>query len=109
MAKYRDNLPLLSDTVFLMDGGMETTFMFHEGVDLPCFAGLHRRRRHQRETSRQPETGTVADRLGAPGAKELPRSGPAGLTHGLTLKIETVMVPKWGTNLKPLPPNKAMA
>lgn len=40
MAKYRDNLPLLSDTVFLMDGGMETTFIFHEGVDLPCFASF---------------------------------------------------------------------
>lgn len=40
MAKYRDNLPLFSDTVFLMDGGMETTFIFHEGVDLPCFASF---------------------------------------------------------------------
>lgn len=40
MAKYRNNLPLLSDTVFLMDGGMETTFIFHEGIDLPCFASF---------------------------------------------------------------------
>lgn len=40
MAKYRNNLPLLSDTVFLMDGGMETTFIFHDGVELPCFASF---------------------------------------------------------------------
>lgn len=40
MAKYRHNLPLLSDTVFLMDAGMETTFIFHEGIDLPYFASF---------------------------------------------------------------------
>lgn len=40
MAKYRRNLPLLSDTVFLMDAGMETTFIFHEGIDLPYFASF---------------------------------------------------------------------
>jgi homocysteine S-methyltransferase len=40
MAKYRNNLPLLSDTVFLMDGGMETTLIFHEGIDLPYFASF---------------------------------------------------------------------
>lgn len=39
-AKYRDTLPVLSDVPFLMDGGMETTFIFHEGVDLPHFASF---------------------------------------------------------------------
>lgn len=39
-AKYRHALPLLSDRLFLMDGGMETTFIFHEGIDLPCFASI---------------------------------------------------------------------
>lgn len=40
MAKYRNKLPVLSDAIFLMDGGMETTFIFHDGVELPCFASF---------------------------------------------------------------------
>jgi len=36
-AKYRARLPQLSDRVFLTDGGMETTFIFHDGLDLPLF------------------------------------------------------------------------
>jgi homocysteine S-methyltransferase len=35
MPKYRNRLPQLSDKVFLTDGGMETTLIFHEGLDLP--------------------------------------------------------------------------
>lgn len=37
MAKYRDDLPQLSDKLFLTDGGMETYLIFHEGVHLPFF------------------------------------------------------------------------
>ena len=40
MAKYRDHLPQLSGDVFLADGGLETTLIFHEGVDLPAFAAF---------------------------------------------------------------------
>ena len=40
MAKYRQNLPQLSDSTFLSDGGMETTLIFHEGLDLPHFASF---------------------------------------------------------------------
>lgn len=40
MAKYRDNLPLLSDELFITDGGLETTLVFHEGFDLPQFAAF---------------------------------------------------------------------
>jgi S-methylmethionine-dependent homocysteine/selenocysteine methylase len=36
-AKYRNNLPQLSDEIFLTDGGLETTLIFHEGVELPHF------------------------------------------------------------------------
>lgn len=39
-AKYRARLPQLSDQIFLTDGGMETTLIFHEGIDLPCFASF---------------------------------------------------------------------
>ena len=41
MAKYRTALPQLSDEIFLTDGGIETTLIFHEGLHLPDFAAFH--------------------------------------------------------------------
>ena len=40
MTSYRDALPQLGGSVFLMDGGLETTLVFLEGLDLPCFAAF---------------------------------------------------------------------
>ena len=40
MTKYRDTLPLLSRDPFLTDGGLETTLIFHDGLELPCFAAF---------------------------------------------------------------------
>ena len=40
MAKYRDNLPQANGGTFLSDGGMETTLIFHDGIDLPHFASF---------------------------------------------------------------------
>src|SRR3954453_22433388 len=40
MALYRSNLPQLSGGDFLTDGGLETTLVFHYGIDLPCFAAF---------------------------------------------------------------------
>jgi len=40
MSKYRDNLPQLSDRLFLTDGGLETTLIFHQGFNLPQFAAF---------------------------------------------------------------------
>ena len=40
MARYRDALPQLGDRLFLTDGGIETTLIYHEGIDLPCFAAF---------------------------------------------------------------------
>ena len=40
MAKYRSQLPQRSGKVFLTDGGIETTLIFHEGLDLPEFAAF---------------------------------------------------------------------
>jgi homocysteine S-methyltransferase len=37
-ARYRDALPQLSRSPFLADGGIETTLIFHDGLDLPHFA-----------------------------------------------------------------------
>ena len=40
MAKYRARLPQLDGGFFLTDGGLETTLIFLEGFDLPCFAAI---------------------------------------------------------------------
>ncbi len=40
MAKYRARLPQLDGGLFLTDGGIETTLIFHDGFDLPCFAAF---------------------------------------------------------------------
>jgi S-methylmethionine-dependent homocysteine/selenocysteine methylase len=36
----RDRLPQLSGELFITDGGMETTLIFHRGIDLPYFASF---------------------------------------------------------------------
>jgi len=41
MAKYRHHLPQLDGGLFLSGAGIETTLMFHEGLDLPYFAAFH--------------------------------------------------------------------
>lgn len=40
MAKYRNDLPQLSSDLFLTDGGLETTLIFHSGLELPYFAAF---------------------------------------------------------------------
>jgi len=40
MSKYRNNLPQLHNRLFLTDGGLETTLVFHDGLDLPFFAAF---------------------------------------------------------------------
>ena len=37
---YRSALPQLGDELFLTDGGIETTLIFHKGLDLPAFAAF---------------------------------------------------------------------
>jgi S-methylmethionine-dependent homocysteine/selenocysteine methylase len=39
--KYRNNLPQLSGNPFLTDGGIETTLIYLEGMELPHFAAFH--------------------------------------------------------------------
>ena len=38
MSKYRNQLPLLEDRFFMTDGGLETSLIFRQGVELPYFA-----------------------------------------------------------------------
>lgn len=40
MAKQRRPLPQLDGGMFLTDGGLETTLIFHKGIDLPHFAAF---------------------------------------------------------------------
>jgi len=40
MAKYREGLPQLADELFLTDGGLETTLMSRDGLELPHFAAF---------------------------------------------------------------------
>lgn len=40
MSRYRHALPQLGGDLFLTDGGLETTLVFHEGLDLPHFAAF---------------------------------------------------------------------
>jgi homocysteine S-methyltransferase len=38
MARYRNASPQLQGDLYLSDGGIETTLIFHEGLHLPHFA-----------------------------------------------------------------------
>lgn len=40
VAKYRRNLPLSGDKIFMTDGGLETTLIFHQGIEIPHFASF---------------------------------------------------------------------
>lgn len=41
MTKYRNRLPQLDSSLYLTDGGIETSLIFHEGLELPEFAAFH--------------------------------------------------------------------
>jgi S-methylmethionine-dependent homocysteine/selenocysteine methylase len=41
MTRYRTALPQLIGNLFLTDGGIETTLIFHDGLELPDFAAFH--------------------------------------------------------------------
>jgi S-methylmethionine-dependent homocysteine/selenocysteine methylase len=41
MTRDRNALPQLGGDFFLTDGGIETTLIFHEGLELPYFAAFH--------------------------------------------------------------------
>lgn len=40
MSKYRNRLPQLTDRLFMTDGGLETTLIYHDGIPLPSFAAF---------------------------------------------------------------------
>ncbi|MDB5773466.1 MAG: homocysteine S-methyltransferase [Burkholderia sp.] len=40
MSKYRHHLPQTGGDLFITDGGLETTLIYHNGIDLPAFAAF---------------------------------------------------------------------
>lgn len=75
MSRYRFALPHLHDQLFLTDGGLETTLIFHRGVELPDFASFHL--------------------LRSPGGEELVRDyfrayGDIARRHGTGLILDTL-------------------
>jgi len=40
MPRYRMSLPQMTGELFLTDGGLETTLVFHDGIELPAFAAF---------------------------------------------------------------------
>ncbi|MDQ3993065.1 MAG: homocysteine S-methyltransferase family protein [Actinomycetota bacterium] len=40
-SRHRRHLPQLDGALFLTDGGIETSLIFHDGLDLPLFAAFH--------------------------------------------------------------------
>jgi homocysteine S-methyltransferase len=40
MSKYRNRLPQLDNGLFATDGGLETTLIYHDGIELPAFAAF---------------------------------------------------------------------
>ncbi|HSE67011.1 MAG TPA: homocysteine S-methyltransferase family protein [Gemmatimonadales bacterium] len=51
MARYRSALPQLNGDLFLTDGGIETTLIFLEGLDLPDFAAFDLLKQPEGETA----------------------------------------------------------
>ena len=39
-SKYRNRLPQLKSALFVTDGGLETTLIFHNQIELPYFAAF---------------------------------------------------------------------
>jgi S-methylmethionine-dependent homocysteine/selenocysteine methylase len=86
-SQYRQNLPQIADRLFITDGGIETTLIFHEGLELPDFAAFDLfRRAGGREAL----------------LKYFRSYGDIARTHGVGLVLETATWranADWGTRL----------
>jgi S-methylmethionine-dependent homocysteine/selenocysteine methylase len=84
---FREHLPQIDGDLFLTDGGIETTLIFHEGLDLPLFAAFD---------LLKDEQGTAA--LRSYYAPYLALAGEAGL--GFVLESPTWRAsPRWAEEL----------
>ena len=86
-AKYRHALPQMGDEIFLTDGGIETTLIFHDGIELPHFAAF--------DLLRTPEGRAALGRYYAPYVAVAKRD-----RRGLILESATWRSnPEWGAVL----------
>lgn len=60
MALYRKSLPQVSGDFFLTDGGIETTLIFVDGLELPDFAAFHLLKSKEGEAALRKYFGTYA-------------------------------------------------
>ena len=61
MTRYRGALPQLGERLFLADGGIETTLIFHDGLELPHFAAFHLLKTREGEAALRKYFRTYAD------------------------------------------------
>ena len=61
MDNHRNSLPQLGYGLFLTDGGIETTLIFHERLELPDFAAFHLLKTDEGETALRKYFRTYAD------------------------------------------------
>jgi S-methylmethionine-dependent homocysteine/selenocysteine methylase len=87
MARYRDALPQLRGEFFLTDGGIETTLIFLEGLELPDFAAFH--------LLKQPEGKAALDRYFRTYAALATRFGAGLILESATWRAN----PDWAARL----------
>ena len=61
MVRFRKALPQLGGDLFLTDGGIETTLIFHEGLELPDFAAFDLLKRPEGEAALRKYFATYAE------------------------------------------------
>jgi S-methylmethionine-dependent homocysteine/selenocysteine methylase len=86
-AKYRYALPQTGDEIFLTDGGIETTLIFLDGIELPHFAAF--------DLLRTPEGRAALRRYYAPYVAVAKRDGRGLILESATWRSN----PEWGTVL----------
>jgi homocysteine S-methyltransferase len=87
MAHYRNALPQLTGDLFLTDGGIETTLIFHEGLALPDFAAF--------DLLRSPEGEAALDKYFRTYAEIAKRFGIGLILESATWRANA----DWGTRL----------
>ena len=87
MAKYRHHLPQLDGGLWLSDGGIETTLIFHDGLDLPYFAAFH--------LLRDPAGAAALDRYFRTHARIAREHGTGFILESATWRAS----PDWGAKL----------
>ena len=87
MTNYRDALPQIDGGLYLTDGGLETTLIFHEGLDLPDFAAF--------TLFKTPEGEAILDKYFHTYAEIAKRFGTGLILESVTWRAN----PDWGARL----------